>query len=142
MSWFEVAAVPSERFSKIFEKVKFFIYANSDKSLADKSKKYTDKLCKRYLRELFYKYYLTEFSEDRVKLEESLRIIENMKILISSMGFSTNVEDVTLKEMANTAFSNAYTVISAKCASSCEGCRNDRPDQKSHMIEGGCLSEN
>lgn len=68
--------------------------------------------------------------------------LEAFKIFLRSYGHDTDVGDVTLDAIADTAlyfhFDQIYT-IKIESASSCEACRLNEPGQKAHMYEGGCM---
>jgi len=134
MSWFEVTARPRVQFEQLFENIQILFYAESDNDLIEKTKNYGYKECKFYLKDLFYKVYFEDF-------DNSFDHLDKMKVLVASMKMEISVEDQNLKQILARAFPEIFEIVSAKCVSSCEGCRNNYPDQRSHMDIGGCLKE-
>lgn len=134
MSWFEVTAKPNQNYASHFDEIQIFTYAQSDNDILEKTKRYTNKQKCYYLKNLFYKYYLVDFSK-------SVDGADRLKNLLRSLNLQTSIEDDTIEEMAETAFPGCFEIVSAICAPKCEACRYELPDQKSHMVEGGCLQD-
>lgn len=113
----------------------FFVRCSEGKFPTDKAVKYIRQLCKNNLFDAFYK--------QGGSWRETPDNVEALKTFLVRHGHDTDIEDITLDNVADTGlyfhFEQIYKIVSIENASSCEACRLQEGGQDAHMEYGGCL---